>query len=362
MLDNQIVRRKGDHLRIVAQMDVEHSGGTLLSDVRLLHQALPEVNLNDIDMSSTFFGKKIAAPLMITSMTGGAKYAKRLNRSLAEVANLHKIPFSVGSQRVMLSHPHLYQDFLVRSDMPDAVLLGNIGGVQLVEYSIDEIVELQKRIEADGMCVHLNAAQELIQGDEGQQTFAGVVDQIARLVDRLDGKVLVKETGAGLSVETLEKLKSAGVPYVDVSGAGGTSWTKVERHRASMLEHQGLGELFGDWGLPTAFCVVAARKVLGDDATVISAGGIRDGLDVARSIALGANLAGFARPVLLQYLDKGAEQVSVWLQGIEAELRAAMFLSGSRTVEDLRNAPKVISGELKNTWLAAYGWDTKELS
>ncbi len=359
MLDNQIVRRKGDHLRIVAQMDVEHTGGTLLSDVQLVHQALPELNLNDIDTSTEFFGRTIAMPLMITSMTGGAKYAKRLNRALALVANKLKIPFSVGSQRVILSHPHLFQDFVVRPDMPDTVLLGNIGGVQLVEHSIDDIVGLNEKIEADGMCVHLNAAQELIQGEEGQHTFQGVLDQIARLVDRLEGNVLVKETGAGLSVETLEKLKSVGVPYIDVAGAGGTSWTKVEQFRAVQPEQKGLGMLFGEWGIPTAFSTIAARRVFGDSATIVAAGGIRDGLDVAKSIALGADLAGFARPVLLQYLERGGDLAQEWLEGIGLELKSAMFLTGSRNLTELRNTRKIISGDLRDTWLAAYGWDTR---
>ena len=353
MPDTLLSRRKSEHLQIVASQDVTHKNGTLLDNVQLLHQALPEINIDDIDLSVKFFGKQLKAPFMITSMTGGAEYAGKLNHNLAEVAQQLGIAFAVGSQRVMVRHPEVTDDFAVRSDIPDSVLLSNIGAVQLQEYSPDIITGLVKAIEADGICVHLNAGQELMQA-EGHRDFTGLLDKIARLVEHLDGRVLVKETGAGMSPETLKQLDSIGVSYVDVSGAGGTSWTKVEAYRATDPELKHLGEMFSEWGVPTAFSVVAARKIMTDKTTIIGSGGIKSGMDAARCIACGADMAGFARPILLAFLDSGAQGVSELIDRYTKELKTAMLLTGSKNIAALKKAPKVYTGELKN-WLDTYG-------
>lgn len=352
--DTPISRRKSEHLRIVSEMDVEHKKSTLLDCVHLLHNALPELDFDNLDLSSTFFRKEISFPVMITSMTGGAEFADRMNHGLADVANHLNIPFSVGSQRVMLRHPEVSSHFAVRSHIPDGVLLGNIGGIQLTEYSVDQIAGLIEAIDADGMCVHLNAAQEMIQHD-GQVTFRGVLDGIARLLDRLDGNVLVKETGAGMSPDTLNKLASIGVPYIDVSGAGGTSWSKVEMYRADDDSLAKKGKLFSDWGIPTAFSVIAARKLSNHSTGVIASGGIRTGLDVAKSIAIGADLAGFARPVLLEFLNNGTEAGINWVNQIIRELKTAMLLTGSSSIEELKSCQNVLTGELRE-WLQSFGW------
>jgi len=356
--DTLLSRRKSEHLQIVASQDVTHKKGTLLDNVQLLHQALPELSIDDIDLSVEFFGKRLKAPFMITSMTGGAEYAGRLNHNLAEVAQQQGIAFAVGSQRVMVRHPEVTDDFAVRANIPDGVLLGNIGAVQLQEYSPDIIAGLAKAIDADGICVHLNVGQELTQA-EGHRDFAGLLDKIARLVEYLDGRVLVKETGAGMSPETLKQLNSIGVKYIDVSGAGGTSWTKVEAYRATDPSLRHLGELFSDWGVPTAFSVIAAEKILRGKATIIGSGGVKSGMDAARCIVCGADIAGFARPALLAFLDKGAEGVSELLERYAKELKTAMLLTASKDLAAMQKAPRIYTGELK-IWLDAYGWSGGE--
>ncbi|MBD3218336.1 MAG: type 2 isopentenyl-diphosphate Delta-isomerase, partial [candidate division Zixibacteria bacterium] len=276
------VERKNQHLQIVMESDVVHQDSTMLEEVHLLHNALPELNLDDIELETEFFGKKLKAPLMITSMTGGADFAEKLNFGLAEAAEMHGIAFAVGSQRVMLRHPEVSSHFAVRNAIPNGVLLGNIGAVQLEEYPLGKIVGLVEQIEADGICVHLNPGQELMQA-EGHRNFRGILERIARLVELLDGNVLVKETGAGISPQVLERLASIGVRYIDISGAGGTSWTKVESYRAQSKILRSAGKTFSNWGVPTAYSLINARKSISDDVCLIGSGGIENGLDSARA-------------------------------------------------------------------------------
>lgn len=348
------IRRKSEHLRIVAENDVSHSGTTMLEDIHLMHQALPELNIDDIDLSTKFFGKKLSAPIMITSMTGGSEFADKMNHGLAEVAERENIAFAVGSQRVMLKHPEVARHFAVREQIPNGVLLGNIGAVQLEEYPTDVIVGLVEQIEADGICVHLNAAQELVQ-TEGHRDFRGLVDLIAKLLDSLKGRVLVKETGAGMSPDTIEKLKSIGVPYIDVAGTGGTSWTKVEMYRANSGLLRNVGETFANWGVPTAFSIIAARKICKKKTTLIASGGIENGLDIARAIAGGADIGGLARPILLSFLDGGIDAACNYVQRIKEELRIAMLLTGAKNVSALAKVPRIYTGALRE-WLHHHGW------
>ncbi|MBD3168357.1 MAG: type 2 isopentenyl-diphosphate Delta-isomerase [candidate division Zixibacteria bacterium] len=352
--DLTIQERKAEHLRIVAEEDVSYGKSSLFECIHLLHEALPELDIDEIDTTTEFFGKKLKAPFMITSMTGGAEFAGEMNRGLAEAASKSGIAFAVGSQRVMLRHPEVSDDFRVRSKIPEGVLLGNIGAVQLAEYSPEVIKGLMDDIEADGMCVHLNVAQELLQV-EGHRDFTGITDKIARLVDSIRGKILVKETGAGLSPRVLEKLKSIGVPYIDVSGSGGTSWTRVEKYRAPSPVLYNTGQTLSNWGIPTAFSLIAAKKILDDKTCIISSGGVYNGLDAAKSIAVGADIAGFARPVLLPFLKGGVESAKTYLESVLYELKTAMLLTGSKDLKSLGKTPRIIAGELKD-WLNAYGW------
>jgi len=353
--DFGITQRKSEHLQIVAHGDVVHRGSTLLEDVHLLHDAVPEVNVADVDLTTPFFGKTLSAPLMITSMTGGAEKAGELNRGLASVSGRTGIAFAVGSQRVMLRHPETVADFAVREQIgAEGVLLGNLGAVQLLEVAPGKAAELVKAIDGDGLCVHLNIAQELVQV-EGNRDFAGILDALKRVLDELDGRVLVKETGAGLSPKALEKLHSIGVPYIDVSGAGGTSWTKVESQRKSNEELRRTGEVLADWGVPTAFSVITARRTFKDEAVIIASGGIEDGLDAARSLALGADLVGFARSALLPFLQGEEQAAEQFVRDVIRELTAALVLTGCTKPRQLRTAPRIIDGRLAS-WLASFGW------
>jgi len=359
MAEKGIKKRKSEHLRIVAEREVAHSGTTLLEQVHLLHDALPELDWDSLDTGCDFFGKRLDAPLMVTSMTGGSELAGRLNRDLASVCAKFGIAFAVGSQRIMLDHPETTADFAVREVVGDGVLLGNIGAVQLLELPAEQIAGLVEAIDADGLCVHLNPAQELVQV-EGNRNFKGILEALDRLVDRLDGRVLVKETGAGLSPRTLEKLAPVGVPYIDVSGAGGTSWTRVESFREINESLQHTGKVFSDWGIPTAHGIIAARQIMGETVTVIASGGIENGLDVARALALGANMAGFARSVLLPYLKGGVDAAEKYVRDMIDELKTAMLLTGSQSISDLRIAPKVLGRDLKS-WLADNGWEDERM-
>jgi len=347
-------RRKAEHLHIVLEEDVLHPEGTLLDGVRLMHQALPELDLEEIDTSVELFGKRLAAPLMIASMTGGAEVTGSLNRELAAVAERCGVGFAVGSQRIMLQRPEARADFAVRDAIPRGLLLGNIGGAQAATLPAERLARLAAEIDADGLCVHLNPAQELVQ-PEGDRRFRGQVAGIRALVCCLHGRVLVKETGAGLSPESLRELRAAGVTAVDVAGRGGTSWTRVELHRAPPGPGRDLGAALAGWGVPTAFSVLAARRILGEEACVVAGGGINDSHDVARAIALGASAVSVARAVLVAWRQGGAAGAEALLEQLKRELRALMLLTGCRDLRALRRAPRVYLGELRD-WLGAYGW------
>lgn len=352
-MPDELTQRKDDHLRIVAEGAAAHTGTTLLECVQLVHQALPELALDSIDLSTRFFGKRLRLPFMITSMTGGTDHGARLNAELARMAGQLGIAFATGSQRVMLRYPERRGDFAVREHIPDGVLLGNIGAQQLREYAPEQITQLLHDIEADGLCVHLNPAHELAQ-DEGDRDFSGLLERIAQLTAQLDGRVLVKETGAGLSPQLLLALRDAGVGYVDVAGAGGTSWPKVELARAQTDEARAAGSLLADWGVPTAASTIAARAIMPPSATVVASGGIRTGLDCARAIACGADICGLAAPVLKAWLDGGADAVHALLARLGQELRPLLLLTSCKGVGALQGAPRVYTGQLAQ-WLAAWG-------
>lgn len=353
---NLISKRKIEHLNIVTEKDVLSRQQTLFNDVKLIHQALPELNFDQIDISCEFFGKSLKAPLMIASMTGGATIAKKLNRALAEVAATKGIAFGVGSQRIMLRHLELTPDFAVRKWMGDGVLLGNIGAVQLEEYSPEIISEMVKSIEADGLCIHLNIGQELMQ-EEGHRHFKGLVKNIRKVIEKLDGQVIVKETGAGFSVEALRLLAECGVKYIDISGAGGTSWTKVEMYRAPDKVLRRTALTFADWGIPSAFSIIAANRVMGTNCKIIASGGVYTGLDIAKAIAVGADMGAFARPILLAFMQEGKEGANEFIEIIVNELKTAMLLTGAKNISDLKRVAKVYTGELRQ-WLSDFNWLT----
>ena len=254
----EIAERKASHLRLCAEEDVEHRGTTLLEEVRLLHDALPELSVDDVDLSVEILGRRLQAPLLISGMSGGTPEAGELNRALATIAQKCGLGFGVGSQRPMLLHPETAQSYRVRDVAPDILLLGNIGVVQAREAGVSRVAGLVEEIGADALCVHLNVAQELVQ-EEGDRDFRGALGAIAKLVDELPVPVIVKETGCGLGPRTLARLRALGVQWVDVSGAGGTSWTAVESLRGSERQ-RALGSDLREWGIPTAAAIVYARR------------------------------------------------------------------------------------------------------
>jgi len=347
MTEPDIEARKADHLDLCATDDVAYRRRTtLLEDVELMHQSLPELSLEEVDLSVALLGKTLRAPLVIVGMTGGHERAAEVNRGLASIAERRGYAFGLGSQRAMQKRPETASTYQVRDVAPNVLLFGNVGAVQVAQQSTAQIRELVDAVGADALCVHLNPAQELIQ-PEGDRDFRGCVDAIGRLVKELGVPVVAKETGNGISRRTAQQLMNAGVRHVDVSGAGGTSWVGVETLRAEG-QQRALGELLWDWGVPTAAAVSYATQA---GLTAIATGGMRTGLDAARAIALGATAAGYARNVFKAFVEGGEPQAEAFLSGVERELRTIMLLTGSRTLEDLRSAPKMLGPGLQR-WLA----------
>lgn len=312
----------------------------MLEDVELVHQPLTETDLEEIDLSVDVLGKRLSFPLIITGMTGGAAEVARFNREVAALADRMGVGFGVGSQRAMLRQPELKKTFEVRDVAPDVLLLGNLGIAQAREIKSAEVSQLAEAIGADALCLHLNTAMEIVQ-ENGDHDFRGSLDAVKRLVGEAAVKIVVKETGCGFSQETGAKLLTAGVRWIDVSGAGGTSWVGVETLRNRALRH--LGEAFWDWGIPTAASICELRSF---NFNLIASGGIRTGLQAARALALGAKVVGVALPVLRAYVTGGVEAVELYLANLRDELRAALMLCGCARVSDLKPEHAVISGKL----------------
>lgn len=346
-----IGQRKADHLTLCATDEVAFRGTTtLLEQVRLVHDALPDLDADALDTSTTILGKRLRAPIVIAAMTGGTEKAGQVNTELARIAEERGYGFGLGSQRAMHMRPDAKPTYAVRAVAPTTLLLGNVGVVQARAMSTDEIEALVRGVGADALCVHLNPAMELVQPG-GDRDFSGGLETIARLVRELSVPVVVKETGCGLSRSVARRLASVGVRHVDVSGAGGTSWVGVETKRAEAAGDEpsrALGTKLWDWGIPTG-ASVAMLAPFGFD-TLVATGGVGSGLDVARAIALGASAGGIARPALMALEAGGRDGAIAFLAAVEAELRAVMLLTGSRDLAALRRAPRVVGSELR-AWL-----------
>ena len=349
LVHDDLEQRKSQHLDLVQKPEVEPAGeGTLLDCVRLVHRALPELKLSDIDLSAELCGKPLAAPLMITGMTGGTARAGQINSDLAALAQEMGVAFGVGSMRILFDQPELLATFAGRGSRPP-VLFSNLGAQQLAQRGSAAALELIGLIKADGIAIHLNPAQELVQAD-GDRDFTGCLEAIGALVRELGpDRVLVKETGCGLGPAVVRELFERGVRAFDVSGTGGTSWTRVEQLRAKTPEARELGELFSSWGLPTAACVASVRAAV-PGAQIIASGGIRSGLDAARAIALGADLAGFALPLVRAHQQGGVEAARGALRSFIAALKAACLLCGARNLHALRSSRPVLLPPL-TTWI-----------
>ena len=341
-----ISQRKSDHLALCASGEVEfRAKGTLLEQVQLVHDALPDRHVDEVDLTTQVFGKRLRAPIMISAMTGGTDEAQELNRDLARAAEQLRLGFNLGSQRAMVLRPETARTYQVRDVAPNMLLLGNLGLVQAREMTTAQVREMVKRVGADALCVHLNPAMELIQPG-GDRDFRSGRDVLRRLHEELGVPVIVKETGCGLSRRVGLAVRELGIGAVDVSGAGGTSWVGVETRRAE-AQTRALGEELWDWGIPTA----ASIGLLGDlGLTIIATGGVRTGVDVAHALALGATLGGLAAPVLRAYKAGGYEGAVQFLQHVIDGVRAVTFLAGCRTPGELRYAPRVLGSTLR-AWL-----------
>ncbi|MBD2126973.1 type 2 isopentenyl-diphosphate Delta-isomerase [Microcoleus sp. ZQ-A2] len=327
--------RKADHLRICLDEDVQFSkNANGLERYGFTHCCLPELNRREIDLTTTFLGKSLGAPLLISSMTGGTQQAKTINFRLAEVAQQYKLAMGVGSQRVAVENPQVADTFAVRSLAPDILLLANLGAVQLnYSYGLDECLRVVELLQADALILHLNPLQECIQPN-GDTNFRGLIDKIHDLCNKIPVPVIAKEVGNGISAAMAQKLIEAGVSAIDVAGAGGTSWAKVESERALNEQQRRLGLTFADWGLPTAECIVDIRAIA-PNMPLIASGGLRNGLDVAKAIALGADLGGLAWP-FLQAAAESTAAVDALVQLLIAELTTVLFCTGNATLAQLQ--------------------------
>lgn len=328
--------RKADHLRVCLEQDVQFQTTTNgLEQYRFRHCCLPELDRSEIDLRTTFLGKQLGAPLLVSSMTGGTEQARMINTRLAEVAQYYQIAMGVGSQRVAIESPQVMHTFAVRSIAPDILLFANLGAVQLnYTYGIDECRRVVDELEADALVLHLNPLQECVQ-TKGDTNFRGLLAKITTLCAQLPVPVIAKEVGNGISAPIAAKLMAAGVEAIDVAGAGGTSWAKVEGERATDALQRRLGTTFADWGLPTAECIATIRAVA-PNIPLIASGGLRHGLDVAKAIALGANLGGLAMPFLQAASDPIA--LHALTEALIAELTAVLFCTGNATLSDLRQS------------------------
>ncbi len=336
-------QRKEEHVNIILNEKVG-ADYNYWNDVNLIHKSLPEVDIDSIDISTKLFGRKLKAPLVISSMTGGFHAAKEINANLAKAAAEVGIGFGVGSQRAALENPELEETYGIVKDFGIPLRLANIGAPQLVRqaerepYGFEEAQRAMKMVDAHALLVHMNFLQEVVQ-PEGDKNGKGCLSAIQRIAARLP--VIAKETGAGVSREVAIELKKVGVRGIDVGGLGGTSFSAVEHYRAkkeaqSLKER--LGATFWNWGIPTPASVVLARVGI----PIIATGGVRNGLDAARALCLGASAVGMARP-LLKAAQQSAEAVASELRMVIEELKAAMFLTGSANIDELAGAQCIVS-------------------
>jgi isopentenyl-diphosphate delta-isomerase len=355
--NNQTAKRKLSHIQTTLHQDVQSHTLSGFDDVRLIHKALPEINRDDIDLSTEMFGHKMNAPLVIESMTGGTPTAAKINRTLAKVAEKLGLGMGVGSQRAAIEDQHLaYTYRAAREVAPSIPLFANLGCPQLArDDGIDRAKKAVDMIKATGLFIHLNALQESVQY-EGETSFGKMLDKISELVRSLPVPVLVKETGAGITRETSQAVEAIGVKGINVSGLGGTSWAGVEYYRAKEGGHtvqMELGNTFWDWGNPTVPCIIEAAT--STHLKIFASGGVRNGLHVAKAIAVGAHYGGLALP-MLKAAALGEKAVTARLTVVTEELRNALFLTGSHNLKELQNVPLVISGDTF-LWLTERGID-----
>jgi len=343
--DPRTVSRKDDHIRINLEKDVQFKGLTTgLENYRFQHSALPEINLADVSIGTHLFNKTLSAPLLISSMTGGTERAYQLNRRLAEAAQATGIAMGLGSMRAVIEKPEIAHTFQVRDIAPDILLFANLGAVQFnYGYGIDQCRRVVDVIGADALVLHFNAVQEAVQ-PEGNTNFAGLLAKVGAVCKGLaaDGiPVIAKEVGWGFSTEDSRRLAEAGIAAIDVAGAGGTSWSQVEMHRTQNESDARVAAAFVAWGVPTSEAILNV-KAAAPHLPVFASGGLRDGLDIAKCLALGASLGGMAGP-FLKAADKSVEAIVETVQELSREVRIVLFATGCADIAALQTRPVLIS-------------------
>ena len=338
-----ISQRKAKHLEISVEEEnyrIEGTGGGF-ERVRFVHHALPEMAADEVDPSLDFLGQRVSLPLFISCMTGGFEEGRALNRVLAQAAQKARIPVGMGSIRLLFHDPGAFDQFHMKPWAPDVPVIANLGAVQVRDLPPERIVAMLERLEVQALAVHLNAGQELFQPG-GDRDFSGLRQAVARLCDRSPIPVIVKETGFGFRPSEVDDLLEAGAAYVDLAGAGGTNWVLVESYRAD-AETAEVAREFEDWGIPTALLLVS---LAGKERRILASGGIRSGMEVAKSIALGASLAGMALPFIRAVHREGVEGALRLISRIRRSLQAVMVLTGCRSLAELRQAGLIIEPSL----------------
>ncbi len=346
-MSGQTRRRKEDHINICLEKDVFSTETTGLEEIFLVHKSVPEIDFEEINTETKLFGKKLNAPLIIEAMTGGAKIAEKINKNLAKAAEECGVALALGSARAAIEDKKLWSTYYVRDVAPSIPLIGNLGLVQFVEsYGKEQLLEVMTEMEADAVEIHLNPLQEVVQ-PEGDLNWKHALNKISEIIKEVNFPIIAKETGAGISREVAIMLERAGFSMLDISGLGGTSFSYVEYHRASSE----LGRVLRNWGIKTAVSVVECSRAT--SLPVIASGGIRNGIDGAKTIALGASYFGVAHPFLRAAMES-ADRVKELIEKYILELKVAMFLTGSGNIEELKNRDVVITGKVAE-WLRARG-------
>lgn len=321
-------KRKQEHIDICLTKDISFKKTTGFEKYELIHNALPEIDFEKINLSTEFLGKKISYPLYISPITGGTASAEKINKNLAYIAQKYNIPVCVGSQRAALENKELAKTFQVRDIAPNAMIFANIGAVQLnYGYGIEQCREIIEMIRADCLVLHLNPLQEAIQ-PEGDTNFSNILPKIKQLTSQLNVPVIVKEVGHGISANVAKKLEEVGVACIDVTGAGGTSWAAVEGYRS----RTNLGNLFRNFGIPTAECIEQVREKT--KLPIIASGGIRNGIDIVKAICLGANIAGIAMPLLKPAMNS-KQELENYFDDLIKQIKIAMFCVGAKEITEL---------------------------
>ncbi|MCW1296505.1 MAG: type 2 isopentenyl-diphosphate Delta-isomerase [Candidatus Parvarchaeota archaeon] len=349
MLDKEIERRKKEQLEICAREDVAYTKKTGFEDVIFFNNSTPEINFDEIDTSCKIFNKKLSAPIIISAMTGGFNYAKKINEILAEAADKKNIGMGVGSQRIMIKYPEVTDTFsIVREKAPRALIISNIGASQVAsEYNIKNFSKIIDAIKADALAVHLNFPQEVV-CNEGKIVSKGLLQNLSKLTKEIGVPVIAKECGAGISKESALKLDRAGVSGFDIGGSGGTNFIKVEAIRAKKRKDflsVKTADVFSEWGIETVVSLCEVKSVI-KDKIVICSGGIRNGLEIAKAISLGADAAGLALPFLKAAYGGNVNNVINLIDDLIYQLKVAMFLTGSKNLRELRNKA-IITGRTR---------------